>query len=442
MGNILIKNNLRFSNKPESGTRIDFGHQLSYGLIGCWLINESGGSKIFNLARKTDDIVNGAAALTKFGFYGSGSTGKIASNSLSDGLNRSYVVRSYRKGDGGSNFGRIFDYNATSHLFYNDSTNLTYSYGQHYSGGTVYFRYPRPAANLWVNSCVLYNGINKSARVFENGIEKTVTPSAAPFGAEDALGTILTIGNRKDGTRGWDGYIGFLYIYNRLLTSVEAISITTEPYQFFHKPKQRILYKISESAQIDISVNATKITASIKIDNVTFSNQKNCSVSVPLISGKIIVGSATVSITGEINVSVNATTISAKVSVGAVALLNQKSTIVSAATSSLRISVGAATFSNSKNASISVNRISQYFTVQQPTISTEKISIISAITARGTFRVLSVTVTTVTPSASGIGDIILGASAIEKTVIKNSRVEKTVLAPSRIDKNLLLESEI
>ena len=44
--------------KPPLGARLNTGHPLTNGLIGCWLFNEGGGNRVYNYAlQKSDPIV-------------------------------------------------------------------------------------------------------------------------------------------------------------------------------------------------------------------------------------------------------------------------------------------------------------------------------------------------------------------------------------------------
>lgn len=42
-------------NKPLLGSRIDWGHPLSKGLVGCWLMNEGSGNRIYDISGNGND---------------------------------------------------------------------------------------------------------------------------------------------------------------------------------------------------------------------------------------------------------------------------------------------------------------------------------------------------------------------------------------------------
>ena len=87
------------------------------------------------------------------------------------------------------------------------------------------------------------SGIENSATGYLNGIEFALsTGSGAGSGAaQDNGASKLRIGTRADGATFLDGGIYLVCLWNRRLSSAEAIEWTQAPYQIFGKPK-RILY--------------------------------------------------------------------------------------------------------------------------------------------------------------------------------------------------------
>src|SRR4030042_101428 len=60
-----------WTNKPPLGSQINWGHPLSRGLVGCWLMNEGGGLP-FSQSRKQASLKNAYFPIWGLGSFGKG----------------------------------------------------------------------------------------------------------------------------------------------------------------------------------------------------------------------------------------------------------------------------------------------------------------------------------------------------------------------------------
>lgn len=237
-----------FTLKPIIGSRIDWQHPLSYGLTGCWLINENGGNFIKSLSGQDNGIGSSLNwESTKRGLlpdFNSTFATKITLPLFSKMLlpgKMTIATEVYPRSSGGSSFGRICDRTggATSTFALRGATPNGWSLQvgpiRNASANSAVF-------NTWQSVVATWDGggIGTGIHIYKDGKELTYN-STLDGAAYDSSANIPAIGYRTvDNSRYFDGFINYVYVYNRVLSVREIQSLYLSPYQFFIQSKNRI----------------------------------------------------------------------------------------------------------------------------------------------------------------------------------------------------------
>ena len=228
--------------KPTKNFFLNRNHLLTKGLVGCWILNEGCGDKIWNLANPT---YNGNITSTSIISWKKNEpkglclnhNGGTAIVDLGTSLNISYpytLVSSFKI----TNFGAyrtIFgkrDANTSSgmrlHLGFAISSGVPFVYdgtSVHTAGSG-----PAPTTNIWNQIAWVgkSTGVNNTS-VFLNGKKTGTYTGNVSIGTKN--NAVAAIG--ANGSVMGDpflGQIGFVYLYNRALTGSEVMSLYINPY--------------------------------------------------------------------------------------------------------------------------------------------------------------------------------------------------------------------
>ena len=215
---------------------------VTNGLLGWWKMDETGGTTAF------DSSGNGANATVHGGTFTTGYlsnalhlTGGTNNASFTSMDTAQTTVAAWVRADsnGGSSFPRIlvapgyylnfrFDGSANNNAL--DFATTTTA-----NGSTVDGEWLAPPNSIstgtWYHVAVSYD---KSSTVnvpalYVNGVKMSLTTLTSPSVAPPSYAGTTFIGNRLDLTRGWDGLIDDLRIYNRLLSDAEVQSLANVP---------------------------------------------------------------------------------------------------------------------------------------------------------------------------------------------------------------------
>ena len=135
---------------------------------------------------------------------------------------RTYVVRIYRNGAGGGNFGRIFG-NSSDLLLCDSAGNfLQFNRGFSTTGGAW-------KGGVGVGSTLnapyvvglSHDGSTSAPTMYRNGLGVAVTTITAPVGSITLTSSTFLVGNVAASTRVWDGYISDFYVFDSVLTAKE-----------------------------------------------------------------------------------------------------------------------------------------------------------------------------------------------------------------------------
>jgi len=235
--------------KPMYGVLLNPYHPLAQGLIGCWLFNEGGGNTVFDLSGYGNHGTLGGSTkpswqvgIKGLGMYfdTAGSYINTGSDSILNPLHQiSIAALIYPTGWGsGNNFGRIiqrFDGTTTAYDLY-----LRYTGNFRFAASGDFVQTADGSISL-DNPYLLvgtYDGSNLNAYI--NGNLSASEPETGDIYSVD---TDTVIGNNNDFNRTFAGYIFFVFLYERALSSSEVAQLYENPYcMFYHPLEAELLY--------------------------------------------------------------------------------------------------------------------------------------------------------------------------------------------------------
>jgi len=211
---------------------------VTNGLLGWWKMDETGGATAF------DSSGNGANATVHGGTFTTG----YLSNALhlTGGTNNATftsvdaaqtTVAAWVRADsnGGSSYPRILVMPGCYFTFrFDGSANnkaLDFATTTNAFGTTVNGEWVAPPnsinSNVWYHVAVSYDKSSTAnvPALYVNGVKMSLTTLTSPSVTPPSYAGTTYIGNRLDLTRGWDGLIDDLRIYNRLLSDAEVQSL-------------------------------------------------------------------------------------------------------------------------------------------------------------------------------------------------------------------------
>ena len=215
---------------------------VTNGLLGWWKMDESGGTIAF------DSSGNGANAAVHGGTFTTGYlsnalhlTGGTNNATFTSTETGQITVAAWVRADsnGGSNFPRIL---VTPGYYINfrfdgsaNNNALDFATTTTANGSTVDGEWLAPPNSIstgtWYHVAVSYDKSSTAniPALYVNGVKMSLTTLTSPSIAPPSYAGTTFIGNRLDLTRGWDGLIDDLRIYNRLLSDAEVQSLVTVP---------------------------------------------------------------------------------------------------------------------------------------------------------------------------------------------------------------------
>jgi hyaluronate lyase len=218
---------------------------VTNGLLGWWKMDETGGTTAF------DSSGNGANASVHGGTFTSGrlfnalhltgGTNNAAFNSV-DALQTTVTAWVRADSNGGSSFPRILVMPGCYFNFrFDGSANnntLDFATTTAANGSTVDGEWLSPTNSIgtgtWYHVAVSYDKSSTAnvPALYVNGVRVSLTTLTTPSVSPPSNVGTTYIGNRLDLTRGWDGLIDDLRIYNRLLNDAEVQSLAATPPNF------------------------------------------------------------------------------------------------------------------------------------------------------------------------------------------------------------------
>jgi len=246
--------------KPPAGSQLEIGHPLSNGLVGCWLMNEGGGNKIFDLSGNGNNGTLGGNAVWSYSndgpcilFDGSSyihTTMKAINSNEFTLLVKCTVstndssLRYCIHGQNSSTSNEIIKFQIStddSWYFYNDYSlailpNVT------------------PVVDLPYLFCGVFDYPKQRGSIFIDG-QKIGTDDTSFSSISGAMNDGLTIGARTTEESGWKGTISYVYVYNRALTANEITQLYREPFCMFEQDDISLWQSVIQAAAQVIIIN-------------------------------------------------------------------------------------------------------------------------------------------------------------------------------------------
>jgi len=221
--------------KPYLGINLNKNHPLARGLIGCWVMNEGSGDKVFDLSRNGND---GTFDSTTPPYWKSGAIQFDADNDHIDLPN----ITISKTGQFSIFCRQLFDDTTTDHALVGfDETSLGSSHQLWMDNATpdhfavaIYdsdwqIRYGDiiPIANTWYTWGMIYN--NGTSKLYVNGEQDGADLSATVDNnfVFTKLGILETLGKDHKGLIEW------VYLYDQELKASEIAWLHRDPYVMF-----------------------------------------------------------------------------------------------------------------------------------------------------------------------------------------------------------------
>jgi hypothetical protein len=241
--------------KPLAGELIDYGSSLSQGLVGCWLMNEGGGNKIYDLSGYDN---NGTiSGLTwQPSKFGSALNGDGLGNHIDCGetnqiegilsLSASFWAKVPNSTVTATEFlvAKYGDANDRTFAFYTNTSENIYFTAFNSNNDAALCWYTDAflnKANVWRHIVGVYDGIN--TRIWADGVVGT---SAALTGVTDSsTSNLIVFAEKISGSNDFIGSIDNIMIWNRALTTSEIKQLYAEPFCMFKKRKRIIAPEVA-----------------------------------------------------------------------------------------------------------------------------------------------------------------------------------------------------
>ena len=86
---------------------------------------------------------------------------------------------------------------------------------------------PRPTGGAWEHLLLTYDDsdVANDPVIYVNGISQTVSTVTTPIGTSSTTSNVVIIGNRSEGDRSMDGWLGEAGVWERICTQDEATAM-------------------------------------------------------------------------------------------------------------------------------------------------------------------------------------------------------------------------
>ena len=245
--------------KPPPGTLIDWGHPLSYGLIGCWLLNEVGSGRIIDSTGRhpPGSLVN--APTWDRGMFGPAMQFSNASNTYINignsiplrGLGQFSISCWAYPTSTTANRAFISEWEGCT-----SANGSTFTWGMNQNGANaVQFYVDNQATgcgsggsgqwnsvtvqNVWQHLVVTFDGtlgVGSKSQLYRNGVQQVKANDSINVTTTGTFTTNpLTIGTLDGISPKWpfDGKLDNYQMWNRVISQAEARKLYTAPFDFF-----------------------------------------------------------------------------------------------------------------------------------------------------------------------------------------------------------------
>ena len=223
------------SQKPFRGMQLNRNHPLAKGLVGCWVMNEATGNKVFDLSGNGNDgnIIGADWVANGLDFVAADSD--YVSASVSSGwLSYPHTIISLFKTPSSGTQRIVTIANVTSDTIYfaldaNVGNDFTYWFRA--ASGNLIYTAETPAADTVYMMVGVSSAKNNHELYIDGRYKDMSTVNADPL-AVDTIGFGVLIRLNPIYS---DGEIYSTYIYNRALSPTEIAWLNREPYAMFQR---------------------------------------------------------------------------------------------------------------------------------------------------------------------------------------------------------------
>ena len=240
--------------KPLLGVPVNWSHPLARGLVGCWLMNEGGGNKIYDLSGNQSRYLGNFVADTTW------KPGKSGSSTYFDGTDDIIKLQLWKGGAKVTLFARVkfeetigateqitaADSNIsglrTFQLCRNTTGNLSFTVFVADTAITITGNTTLTTGKWWdvaavndgANSYIYVNGIQDATPVTTGNMDTDITAWA--IGGRPRLVNWTDIYNLLQ------GQVEFLMRWDKSLSAAEIAELYREPFAMFDRPSIGLLY--------------------------------------------------------------------------------------------------------------------------------------------------------------------------------------------------------
>jgi hypothetical protein len=234
-------------------SRLDTDHPLAFNLVYAMLDPATQYDHVKNAAPTTRYMSSRGAAQSvgECGVFNGLTTNTCVTTFVGGSTERTWALWLRRVGAGGSGFGRVLSCNVTSSsnegIVWNGTVSeLSYTRGFSISNGGWSVPFTTGAMRLYV---VSFDGSSASndPLVHVDGVPVTPTERSTPSGTLMALTTAFQIGGLGGSSVGWDGLIGPVLCWDRILTDSEKWSLydPLTRWDLWQQPSTRLWFDIA-----------------------------------------------------------------------------------------------------------------------------------------------------------------------------------------------------
>ena len=249
---LLCTNVFAAVNKPAKGIQVDWSNPLSRGLVACWIMNEGSGPAVYDLSGNNYTIRNTVIADTPI--WVPGNDGHATYYDGADGFFRLSTVPLMNLTIKPS-YTVVGSFNADSvaaqrSVMWVSPSGVGFGFGFRVGDVAGSFRFyhqnagagaPNVSTNVVTDKWYTFAG-TWSNNVIELYVDGLSVGTSAAVGALDPTLERFYIGFQKGGVEFWLGKISYLYIYDRALSPSEISRLDRNPYCFFKKPFDLMLF--------------------------------------------------------------------------------------------------------------------------------------------------------------------------------------------------------
>ena len=260
--------------KPIRAIQLNRSHLFARGLVGCWLVNESSGSKVFDLSGNGNIGTLYGNTSWNAGKHGSclvfDGTGDYVDCGTGSSLNittEDFSISIWIKGNNPSQYGSSI-HNIISKGVnnadggYDIGVTASYLYARleepGYSAVQTYTPIAQFLDGYWHNVVTVYDRSDK-CHIYLDGYEVSYISQPSISGVGNiGTGYPFRLSSDRYGSYNFNGQIDNAIIFNRVLSAEEVAHLFREPFCMFDVPtKQGLLYPAGQTVWLTAASTAT-----------------------------------------------------------------------------------------------------------------------------------------------------------------------------------------